>query len=131
MVIKARENAVGAWSFLIGVLLAIILALIKSYSTTVFFKYNQLFYISLFFIGLVIGFLNIQAREVNSFLIAGTVLVVVSKFGLEGVIDRLGGSLIGSQLGLIGQEIFGALLILFVPATIIVALKSVFSSSSI
>ena len=58
--------------------------------------------------------------------------MIVSKFGLEGVIDRLGGSMLGiTTLALIAQEFFGALLVLFIPAVIIVALKSVFSITKI
>lgn len=131
MVIKARENSLGAWAFLIGVILAVIIALIKSFSIEAFVSYNQLFYILLIIMGLIIGSINVRAKDINTFLLAGTVLVIVSKFGLEGVIDRLGGSLLGATIGLIGQEIFGALLVLFIPAVIIVALKSVFSITKI
>ena len=132
MVIKARENSLGAWAFLIGVVLAVIIALIKSFSIEAFVRYNQLFYVLLLIMGLIVGFINVRAKDINTFLLAGTVLVIVSKFGLEGVIDRLGGSLLGiTKIGLIGQEIFGALLVLFIPAVIIVALKSVFSITKI
>ena len=132
MVIKAKENSLGAWAFLIGVVLAIVIALIKSFSIEAFVRYNQLFYVLLIIMGLIIGSINVRAKDINTFLLAGTVLVIVSKFGLEGVIDRLGGSLLGiTKIGLIGQEIFGALLVLFIPAVIIVALKSVFSITKI
>ncbi len=132
MAIKSKENSLGAWAFLIGVVLAIILALIRFLSIEVFVKFNQLFYVILVTMGLIIGSINVRTKDINTFLLAGTVLVIVSKFGLEGVIDRLGGSLLGiTTLGLIGQEIFGALLVLFIPAVIIVALKSVFSITNI
>jgi len=130
--IRAKENSLGAWAFLIGVVLAVLIALIKSFSITAFAKFNQIFYIILVVMGIIIGSINVRDKDINTFLLAGTVLVVVSKFGLEGVIDRLGGSMLGiTQLGLIGQEIFGALLVLFIPAVIIVALKSVFSITKI
>ena len=132
MVIKSKENSLGAWAFLIGVVLAVLIALVKSFSIEAFVKYNQLFYVILVIMGIIIGSINVRSKDINTFLIAGTVLVIVSKFGLEGVIDRLGGSLLGiTKLGLIGQEIFGALLVLFIPAVIIVALKSVFSITKI
>lgn len=132
MAIKSKENSLGAWAFLIGVILAIILALIRFLSIEVFVKFNQLFYIILVIMGLIIGSINVRTKDISTFLLAGTVLVIVSKFGLEGVIDRLGGSLLGiTKLGLIGQEIFGALLVLFIPAVIVVALKSVFSITNI
>ena len=132
MVIKAYENSIGAWAFLIGVVISIMIALIKSFSITAFADYNQLFYITLIIAGVIIGFINVGAKEIQTFLLAGTVLVIVSKFGLEGVIDRLGGSLLGiTTFGLVAQEFFGALLMIFVPATIIVALKTVFSIAKI
>ncbi|MBU4070134.1 MAG: hypothetical protein KJ646_04085 [Nanoarchaeota archaeon] len=132
MGIKSQENSFGAWAFLIGVLLAIIIALIKSFSIDAFVKFNQLFYILLVAMGITIGSINVRTKDINTFLLAGTVLVIVSKFGLEGVIDRLGGSLLGiTKIGIIGQEVFGALLVLFIPAVIIVALKSVFSITKI
>lgn len=132
MGIKSQENSFGAWAFLIGVLLAIIIALIKSFSIDAFVKFNQLFYILLVAMGITIGSINVRPKDINTFLLAGTVLVIVSKFGLEGVIDRLGGSLLGiTKIGIIGQEVFGALLVLFIPAVIIVALKSVFSITKI
>ncbi len=131
MVIKSHENSMGARAFLIGVIVAIIISLIKSFSITAYADYNQVFYIILIGLGILIGSITISSKDINTFLIAGTVLVIVSKFGLEGVINRLGGSILGiSTLGLLAQEIFGALLVLFIPAVIIVALRSVFSISS-
>ena len=132
MVIRAKENKLGAWAFLIGVVLAVIIAMIKFLSISAFAQFNQFFYIILITMGIIIGFINVSPKDINTFLLAGTVLVIVSKFGLEGVIDRLGGSLLGiTQVGLIAQEIFGGLLVLFIPAVIIVALKSVFSITKI
>ncbi len=132
MGIKSTENSIGAWAFLAGVVLAIVIALVKSFSIEAFVQFNQLFYIILVIMGAIIGSINVRPKDIPTFLLAGTVLVIVSKFGLEGVIDRLGGSMLGiTMLGLIGQEIFGALLVLFIPAVIIVALKSVFSITKI
>ena len=45
--------------------------------------------------------------------------------------DAIHGSLIGIGIGEIVVAVFGALLVLFVPATIIVALKTVFSIANI
>jgi hypothetical protein len=131
MVIKSKENYIGAWAFFIGVLLALIIAALKTYSSTAFLQFNQLFYIILVLMGVTIGSVKIRNEDIKTFLLAGTVLVIVSNFGLEGFSDRLGGSLLDIKLGLLGQEIFGALLVLFIPAVIIVALKSVFSITKI
>ena len=132
MVLKSKENSLGAQAFLIGVIIAIVIAFVKSFSITAFVDYNQVFYIILVIMGIIIGSINVSTKDIHTFLLAGTVLVIVSKFGLEGVIDRLGGSMLGiTQFGLIAQEFFGALLVLFIPAVIIVALKTVFSISKV
>jgi len=132
MVIKSQENSIGAWAFLIGVILAIVIAFVKYLSIEAFVRFNQLFYVLLILIGIIIGFVDVRDKDINTFLLAGTVLVIVSKFGLDGFSERFGGSLLGiTKIGLIGQEIFGALLVLFAPATIIVALRSVFSITKI
>jgi hypothetical protein len=132
MPIKSKENSFGAWAFLLGVLFALIISIIKTFSIQAFVRYNQLFYIILLAMGILVGSINVRSKDIQTFLLAGTVLVIVSKFGLDGVITKLGGSMVGiTTIGLLAQEIFGALLVLFIPAVIIVALKSVFSITKI
>src|SRR3989338_6862415 len=98
MPLRSKENSLGAWAFLIGVILAII-----------------------------VGFMNVTGRDSQTFLIAGAVLVIASKFGM----DAVSSSLIGVGVGEVVRSVFGALLALFVPATIIVALKTVFSIANV
>ena len=71
--------------------------------------------------------INLKYEDSQTFLIAGAILVIVSKFGMESVT----GSLIGIGIGDIVSSIFAALLVLFVPATIIVAIKTVFGIAKI
>ncbi|MEX0920150.1 MAG: hypothetical protein WDZ69_01040 [Candidatus Pacearchaeota archaeon] len=128
MAIRSQENSLGAWAFLIGVILAILIGL----STTILaiptiVSYNAQIYAILVILGLVIGFVGVSGKDTQSFLWAGAVLVVVSRFGMEGV----RGSLIGVGVGDAVSSVFGALLALFVPATIVVALKMVFSIAKI
>ncbi len=129
MPLKSRENYVGAWSFLIGVILAIIIGLATTLiSIPALTKYSAQIYGLLVLFGLVIGFFNIPSgKDSHAFMISGAVLVVVSKFGM----DSVRGSLIGIGIGDAVASIFGALLVLFVPATIVVALKSVFSMAKV
>jgi len=128
MVIKSRENSIGAWAFLIGVVLAIIIGLSTSLiSIPALTTYSSAIYAVLVILGLVVGFVNVGSKDSQTFLIAGAILVVVSKFGMESVT----GSLVGIGVGNIVTSIFGALLALFVPATIIVALKAVFEIAKI
>lgn len=105
---KNKGSVLGSWAFLIGVILALVFGLVGNLSS--------LWTYVLVVLGLVIGLLNIADEEVAPFLMAGTVLVIVSTLG-QGVVNLVPWFSITLQ----------ALTILFVPATIIVALKHVFS----
>jgi hypothetical protein len=129
MVMKSTENSIGAWAFLIGVILAVIIGfstmLIPIPSLT---KYSSFIYFILVILGIVIGFsINATGKDSQTFLITGAIIVLVSKFGMESVIS----SLIGIGAGDTASSIFAALLALFVPATIIVALKTVFGLAKV
>ena len=124
MVMKSRENSIGAWAFFIGVVLAVIIGL-----STLFIplpelrKYSSFIYLLLVILGVIIGAsINVTGRDSQTFLITGAIIVIVSRFGMESVSS----SLIGIGAGDTASSIFASLLALFVPATIIVALKSVF-----
>jgi len=128
MVIRSRENSIGAWAFLIGVILAILIGLSTSLiSIPTLTEYSAQIYAILVILGIIVGFMNIKGQDSQTFLIAGAVLVIVSKFGMESV----SGTLIGIKIGVAVSSVFGALLILFVPATIIVALKTVFEIAKV
>src|SRR3989338_7259440 len=99
-------NHIGGWAFLIGVIIAVIFGFLGTLSSTVL--------AILVVLGLIVGILNIAEKEVNQFLIAGVVLVIVSSLSQN----------VFSSVAFIGN-IFDAILALFVPATIVVALKSV------
>lgn len=103
---------IGSWAFLIGVLLAVILGLVASFSGG---SMSQGWVIVLVVLGLVIGFLNVGEHEVTPFLWSGAVLVLVAGMG-SGVLGAIP----------IVDQILQALLALFIPATIIVAVKNVF-----
>lgn len=104
---KNKGNLLGAWAFLIGAILAVVFA---------FVPLTQGVAIVLFALGIVIGLLNIVDKEVMPFLLAAIALVIVSNFG-------------AGALATVAYvpAILNNLLLLFVPATVIVALKSVFS----
>ncbi len=128
MGLRAQENVIGAWAFLIGVVLAIVIGISTSFVSIPFLtKYNASIYGILTLLGVVVGFTNVTGKESQTFLVAGAVLVIVSKFGMESV----SGSFIGVGIYDLVSSIFGALLALFVPATIIVALKTVFSIANV
>ncbi len=115
MSLKAKENLLGAWAFLIGVVLAVIIGLFSSYvDISISSKASALIVI----LGIGVGLFNVGDKDANTFLIASLALVIVSYMGAGALVEI-------PQVG----QILGSLLALFVPATIIVALKSVFSIS--
>ena len=101
-------NVVGKWAFLIGVILAVVLGLFDPVMGN--------WAIVLVIIGLIVGLLNVTDKEVAPFLMSGAVLIIAS---------ALGGSLM-SDMPYVGA-VLDALLAVFVPATVIVAIKNVFS----
>ena len=128
MALRSKENTIGAWAFLVGVILAIVIGLSTTLVSIPFLtSYSAQIYAILVLIGIFVGFMNVAGKDSQTFLLAGTVLVIVSRFGMEGVT----GSLIGIGVGDAVSSVFGALLALFAPATIIVALKTVFSIAKV
>ncbi|HLC74110.1 MAG TPA: hypothetical protein VJH20_05755 [Candidatus Nanoarchaeia archaeon] len=99
--------AMGSWAFLLGVILAVLFGFVGEATWVPWV---------LVLLGLIVGLLNITDKEVTPFLTAGVILVITSS---------LGGNVLGS-IGVLGA-VLENMLTLFVPATIIVALKSVFS----
>ncbi len=96
-------KTLGGWAFLIGVILAIIFGFVAA---------GEWLTWTLVILGIIIGLLNIADKEVKPFLWAGAVLVIVS---------ALGGNVFTGWL----KTILDNMLLLFVPATIVVALRSV------
>lgn len=102
------SNMVGSWAFLIGLIIAIIVAFVGIGVGTAW---------TLFIIGIIVGLLNIADKEVTPFLMAGAVLVIVSSLGSGNIpsgVDQV-------------SNILQAINLLFVPATVVVAIKQVFS----
>ncbi|MBS3085739.1 hypothetical protein J4225_03585 [Candidatus Pacearchaeota archaeon] len=129
MPIKSQENTLGAWAFLIGVILAVIIGLFSSTFIQPDVKtiYSPAIYAILVILGIIVGFVGVTGKDAHTFLVSGTVIVLVGWLGKEGAY----GSLIGIGIQDIVSSTFGALLALFAPATIIVALKTVFNISKV
>ncbi len=120
MVIRAKENVVAAWAFSAGVFLSVIVG--------IFASTNNSSYLTWIFIllGLVVGYF-VAEKDVQTFLLASVSLVIVSYIGVSGMV--LNAAIQGGAIGKIVSSILGTLITLFVPATIVVALKTVFSIS--
>ena len=105
---KAKGNRLGSWAFLIGLLLAIVFA--------IFGTLNYTLIVVLVIIGIIVGLFNIADDETTPFMMSGVVLIIASSLGGRAV----------SAIGLF-ERIFEGLLLIFTPATVIVAVKNVFA----
>ncbi|MFA5061150.1 MAG: hypothetical protein WC494_02455 [Candidatus Pacearchaeota archaeon] len=121
--VKSKENLVGAYAFLVGVILAVIFGLFnKSLDQA-----GSLFYTALVIIGLIVGFMNSGDKNSVTFLMASLAIVIVGNFGNEPLKYLSLNNFIINSL----RSILSSLLIMFVPATIIVSLKTVFSMAKV
>ena len=104
---KKNGNMIGGWAFVIGVILAVIFGFLGDLTPGMLWI--------LVVIGLIVGLLNIADEEAMPFMMSGVVLIIA-------------GSLGGGALGVVSilDSMLNALMAIFVPATIIVALKNVF-----
>ena len=121
----AEGKKFGEWAFLVGILIALIIGLAvgdihqleedaKSGKATGYTGWAVLLLVVL---GLFVGLLNITEKESTSFLIASAALLLIGTAGETlVVIPVIGKSLVG---------IVKAISVFVVPATIVVALKSI------
>ncbi len=101
-------SKIGGWAFLIGVVIAIIIAVLGVLTSSLIWV--------LVIIGIVVGFLNVAREEASSFLMSAAVLIIASAFG-QGVVAIIP----------VLERMLEAILILFIPATIVVAVRNVFT----
>jgi len=123
MVIKARENLVGAWAFFAGLVIAILVGIFTAIIPQISIL-NTFVLILLALLGITVGYF-VAEKDVQTFLLASVSLVIVSYMGISGLI--LSAAVTGINIGVFASSLLQSLLALFVPATIVVALKSVFS----
>ena len=110
------DKRIGNYSFIVGVVLAIILGLPIGLGATATWLTSLLV-----LLGLLVGFLNVAVKDTKEFLIIATILVIVSSMGATtAVLGRI--QMIGAAL----QGILNSIMNFVVPATIIVALKAVY-----
>ena len=102
------DSKIGHWAFIIGILLAIIAGLVPAWQTP------TITWI-LVVLGLIVGLLNIQAKETTEFLVATIALMMV---GSAGAIPAL---------GVIVLSILANVVAFVAPAALIVALKAIYA----
>lgn len=118
MAIRYQENLIGAWAFLIGVVLAVTIGVIQVGMEA---EINWV-YALLAILGIFIGLMNMGDKDIDKFLLASIALVIVSYMGQSAL-------KVASRVGLMMGTVLLALLVMVIPATIIVAIKAVFSVS--
>jgi len=124
MPIRAKENMFGAYAFLIG----FVLSLVTGVFAGLYINISPIVFGVLAILGIIVGFF-VAEKDVRTFLLAAVSLVIVSYAGVSGIV--LGASLSGIQIGRIISSILQTMLSLFVPATIVVAIKTMFSISRV
>lgn len=122
MPIKSRENLLGAWAFLFGIILAVGAGIFSGIRSTTWVLGV------LAVLGFVVGYF-VSEKEARTFLIAAVSLVIVSFAGIQGLV--LDAAIRGVSIGKIMTSTLSALLVMFVPAAVVVALKTVFAISTI
>ena len=122
MAIRSKDNIVSAWAFLIG----IVLALVGGMLSALFGSLNPFLLGLLLVLGLVIGFIGVSPNDINKFMTSSVSLVIVSFAGSAGVRNI---EFLNWEICNIVSSTLGALLVLLVPATIVVAVRSLFSIS--
>lgn len=114
-------NEFGKWAFLIGVLLAMIMGLVDALTLpNALGIWQPWLLFVLLILGLVIGFVNITAKEVQGFLIASIAVMVAT--GIAGLTNTAS---IGA-LGQILKSVSDHVVLLVAPASLIVALRAVY-----
>ena len=123
--VRSRENLIGAYAFLIGVILAVVLGLFQNTIKIGFM--SNFAYALLVSLGIIIGYISVEDRDSNTFLLASLALVIVGGMGNSTLLFISNISPILSSL----LNVLSALLVMFVPATIVAALKTVFAIAKI
>ena len=103
-------SMIGFWAFIVGLIIAVVAGIIM--------PQNGVIIIVLIILGIIIGFLNITAKEIMLFLVATIALVVVGNvFAPLTVLDI--GKVLGSILSYVAT--------LMAPAAIIAAVKALWA----
>jgi hypothetical protein len=114
------SNVLGKWSFIIGVVIAIILALVAALSPGSLGNAEPWLKFLLLVLSLIVGFVNITAREVQGFLVAAIAVLVAA--GVAGLTNTAS----FGDVGIILKQVADHLVLLIAPAALVVSLRSVY-----
>lgn len=82
---KSKENLIGAYVLLSGVIIALVLGTLQASTLT---QYRDWVYILLAVLGVIVGFASVSndSKEATTFLLASISLVIVSSMGQDNLI---------------------------------------------
>lgn len=103
---------VGTWAFLIGVLIAVVAGLVPAFGQPPLA--TQVAWV-LVILGLVVGFLNIRAREAQEFLVACIAILVIAGMGGLPPLGRTIGTILTNIIAFVA------------PAAILVAIRAIWA----
>ena len=110
------DKKIGHYSFIIGVIIAIILGLALPLGAATTAWLTSILVV----LGLIVGFMNVTGKETKEFLTVALILVLVAYAG-NAVTSLSDVMYVGAYLG----GIFKAMMAFIVPATIVVGLKDI------
>ncbi len=116
---KMKNDQIGKWAFLIGLIIAVIAAFVPSTTAATYGTYIAL---ALFILGLIVGFLNITEKDLSKFLLAVIVLLVLGSASLN-VLDIL--KIVNDYL----KSILGNFIAFVSAAGLVVSIKSILEAS--
>ena len=105
-------SKIGFWAFIIGLILCVVGGFVSSWAS------NSAIIIILVILGLIVGFLNITAKETSLFLLAAIALMVTG-----GVFSSISVLSIGEFL----DRMLSLLATLMAPAAIVAAIKALWA----
>ena len=110
-------DAIGKWAFLIGIVIAIIVAFLPFMT-----QYAETILLILFVLGILVGFLNITEKDTVKFLVATVALLVVGAASLSAI----------ATLGIVVdyvQNILGNFVSFVGAAVLVVSIKAIIETS--
>jgi hypothetical protein len=106
------SSKIGFWAFIIGLIICVIAGFVSSWSQ------NSAIIVVLIILGLIVGFLNITAKEITLFLVATIALIVT-----RGAFSSLSLWNLGKHL----DQVFILVATLMAPAAIVAAIKALWA----
>jgi len=116
---KGKGNVmgmIGFWAFIVGLIIAVVVGIMAALGMAASFMSAVI--IVLIILGLIVGFLNITAKEILLFLVATIALIVVG--GVFAPLKTL-------AIGLILDNILALIATLMAPAAIVAAIKALWA----